>query len=279
VRPEFKERLILRGLLLLKWPVIILTIYLVFPSSLVSQLSDFIQVNNIKKFEASPNGVSVEVDTAQAIKNIENAQEIKRIAGELAAIKELGAQKSGIKDTLKEVEAKSDEIIKSSISAFSKNTNRNHVVGNVMTSIAEFQFTVEKKGETDILLKVFIDGFPYSNNFDLCSKEGHYKFPRNIKINKNESSAEVSYIDEKTNCQSRVEVTKLRNGQFLYSYDLNILDGYNIAKVQGFDALLPLTMKRMRGNVIYDPESDNVVSSKFVNDQLVQREIVNIKVY
>ncbi|PSU88134.1 hypothetical protein, partial [Photobacterium kishitanii] len=185
MRPEFKEKLILRGLLLLKWPSIILTIYLVFPSSLESELSNFIQTNNIKKLEATSSGVLVEVDTANALRNIENAREIKRIAGDLSKIKEFDSQKSEIKDALKEVEDESDKIIKSSVIAFSKNRKRNYVIGNVMDSIAEFQFTVEKNGSTDILLKVFIDKFPYSNRFDLCSIEGNYKFPRNIKIDKN----------------------------------------------------------------------------------------------
>ncbi|PSU96563.1 hypothetical protein, partial [Photobacterium kishitanii] len=96
---------------------------------------------------------------------------------------------------------------------------------------------------------------------------------------KNKNFTEITYIDDKADCKSSVEISKLRNGEFLYSYDLNILDGYNIAKVQGFDALLPITMKMLRENGIYDPKSNNVAIPKFVNAQQAQKEFIDIKVY
>lgn len=277
MRPEFKEKLALRMLSLLKWPIIIFALYLAFPSSLVHELSNFIQTNNIKKLEANTNGFSFEVSDEKSVQNIKNAQELTRLASELAALKQSDQPKT--KNILNEVKNKSENIIQTSLAAFSKNGNRNYVVGNVLNSIAEFQYKIERNGVTDIVLKVFIDKFPYYNEFDLCSIEGHYKFPRKIMSNKQNEPAEIIYTDEKVNCKSRIEISKLKNKEFLYSYDLNLLDGYNIAKVQGFDAMLPKSINRLQGNIIYSPTNSNIVLEEHQNDKLVEKETVDIELY
>lgn len=279
MRELFKENLVLSVLPLLKWPLIIITLYLVFPKSIGNDLSYFIKENNIKKLEATTGGVSVEVDTSKTIQNIERAKEIKRLINSVNSEKELKNQSNDVDNILKKVAEKSDEIIKTSLSAFAKNKERNFVVGDVMNSIAEFQYIMEKNGEYDIVLKVFIDKFPYSKTFNLCSKEGRYKFLRNIKTYKSGEPAQITYIDETVNCQSSIEIAPLRDGEFLYSYDFNILDGYNIVKVQGFDTLLPQTMNRLRGNVIYTPNSDKTVYSQLEKNKLVERDFVSIKTF
>lgn len=267
----------LRALLLLKWPVIIITIYLFFSSSIVTGISGFIKDNNVKKFEASTDGVSVEIDTAQIKNNIKNANELKRLANELASLEKTDLKRNDLNEVLKNVETKSNEIIKSSLTAYSKNNNRNHIIGNVMDSIAEFQYTIETDGKRDILVKVFVDKFPYVKEFNLCANEGHYKFLSNVKINKIDKSAKLLYRDEVVDCKSRVEIAKLRNGEFLYSFDLNILDGFNIAKVQGFDVLLPKTLNRLRVNAVYSPKQDKNISTRYQGNKLVAREVVDMK--
>lgn len=274
MRSEFKERLALRIIALLKWPLIIFAVYIVFPTSLVAELSGFVKSNGIKKMQFTKDGVSFEVGAEQAIKNIKNAEELNQLANQLADIDQSDSSKAN--EVLKTVKSKTNEIINSTVSAYSSSLNRNIVIGDVMNSIAEFQYEIKRDKGDGVLLKVFIDKFPYSESFDLCSTDGNYKFLTEISVNNDKNAASLIYADKKVNCASSLKISTLKGGEFLYSFDLNFLDGFNIAKVQGFDAMLPKTFKRLRGNSVYLSGVDSILGTKYEKSKLVEQEVVRI---
>lgn len=276
---KFLERLSLRALLLLKWPLVIFSLYYVFPSSLVADFSAFIKANSIKKMELTTGGIAFEVSEEQQIKNIEKAEELKVLADELSGIsvKTPGTKESN--KALEEVKSKAEKIVNSSVSAYAPSRNRDIVVGDVMTSVAEFQYKIQREDGNGFLLKVFIDKFPYKHEFDLCPSEGNYKLLTKVKSNKDKETAILVYVDEKVNCNSTLEISQLRGDEFLYSYDLTFLDGFNIAKVAGFDALLPKSIKRLRGNSVYLPSRDNTVGRKYEKGKEIEKETISISTF
>jgi hypothetical protein len=69
----------------------------------------------------------------------------------------------------------------------------------------------------------------------------------------------------------------MRNGSYMYEYDLNILNGFNVAKVDGFDVFLPVTTNRAVSNSLYIPGENNEVSNKYKNGEVVKRTLVFIE--
>ncbi|MEZ8349565.1 hypothetical protein [Vibrio splendidus] len=274
---KFLERFILRALLLLKWPLVIFSLYYVFPSSLVTDFSAFIKANSIKKMELTTGGFAFEVSEEQSIKNIEKAEELKVLADKLSNISAKTPASKESNEAIEEVKSKADRIVNSSVSAYAPSRNRDIVVGDAMTSVAEFQYKIQREEGNGFLLKVFIDKFPYKNEFDLCPSEGSYKLLTKVKSDK--ETATLVYVDEKVNCKSTLEISQLRGDEFLYSYNLIFLDGFNVAKVAGFDALLPKSIKRLRGNSVYLPSRDNTVGRKYVKGKEVEKETISITTF
>lgn len=279
MRIQFCERLALRFLSLLKWPLVIFSLYLVFPSSLVDDLSDFIKANSIKKMQVTKDGFSFEVSDEQAIKNIEKAEELNQLAEQLVGVSSQDKSSKEVNKVLEKVKSKTNEIVNSTVSAYAPIQNRDIVIGSVLNSVAEFQYQIKRDDNRGFLLKVFIDKFPYTQKFDLCPVEGNYKFLTKIESNEKSNTAELTYVDKKVNCNSILNISKLKNDEFLFNYDLNFLDGFNIAKVGGFDTLLSKSIKRLKGNSFYISSQDNVIGRKFENGKEVEKEIITITTF
>jgi len=111
----------------------------------------------------------------------------------------------------------------------------------------------------------------------LCDPSGYYKNLKSVSFDPNRVVTGLEYKTDKVDCKSAVTVAQLKSGSYMYAYDLKILNGFNIAKADGFDVFLPFTSNKAISNALFIPGSDPEVSSKYSRNKLVERTLVYVE--
>lgn len=278
----FVQKLILDFIPLLKWPIIILLIWLILPSDFGESFQKFAKDNNIKKLGFG--NTVLEMDPNQKLKEIKKANEkanlsenTKDALKQLSSATDIKSQEHILKleAMIESLEKQSSVILNNTAKIFVPNSNSDLAFNKGKSK--SFNFEIFKKGELVVDISVGFDSLPFVYEFDLCNPSGYYKNLKSVKYNPNRTVTGLVYTDEKVNCKSSVSVTKLDSGSYLYAYDLNILDGFNVAKVDGFDVFLPLTKHRSISNSIYSARVDDVVASTYKNGEVYEKTLVYIK--
>lgn len=123
---------------------------------------------------------------------------------------------------------------------------------------------------------VGIDEFPTKRSFDLCESTGKYKELVSTRKNKDGETIGLKYKDKAVDCLSTIEVRRLSDEEYLYSFDINILDGFNVAKVGGYDVFLPKQSKLARSNSLYITGSDPIIATQSKGKDIVETTRVYI---
>lgn len=278
----FGQKLILDFIPLLKWPMIILLIWLILPSDFGVTFKKFAKDNNVKKLGFG--NTVLEMDPNQQLKEIKKANEKANLSENTKdALKQLSSatdKKSQehimkLEAMIESFEKQSSAILNSAAKIFVPNSNSDLTFNKEKSK--SFNFEIYKKGELVVDISVGFDSLPFEYEFDLCAHSGHYKNLKSVKYDPNRTVTGLVYTDEKVNCKSSVSIAKLDSGSYLYAYDLNILDGFNIAKVDGFDVFLPLTKHRSVSNSIYSARGNDVVASTYRKGEIYEKTLVYIK--
>ncbi|HFG1873971.1 TPA: hypothetical protein ACGF19_002951 [Vibrio cholerae] len=130
---------------------------------------------------------------------------------------------------------------------FLRNDVTHHEVGDGRNNLGTVHFSLFSNESQQSTVKVNFDKLPYRTKFDLCENSGNYKDLKKVNIDKN-GDAQPVYESKKVDCNSEVIVTKDSQGNYLVSYNLNFLEGYRVASIKGYDALLPQTSNRLFDN-------------------------------
>jgi len=279
---SFGQRLLLDIVPNLKWPIAILVIWTLLPADFGGSFSKFAKDNNLKKVGFG--NTVLEMDPNQKIEQIKKANEKVNLT-------------ESVSETFKNLSKTSDEDLKKKLSKFEKAINslqeQSSKILNETTKIFvqnynlnlefnknkknSFNFEIYAKSDFIVDISVGFDSLPFKFEFDLCDPSGYYKNLKSVKYDPSRRVIGLEYTSEKVNCKSSVSVTKMRNGSYMYEYDLNILNGFNVAKVDGFDVFLPVTTNRAVSNSLYIPGENNEVSSKYKNGEVVKRTLVFIE--
>jgi hypothetical protein len=312
---NFIQKVVIDFIPLMKWPIIILLIWLITPSDFGKDLGVFIKEVNLTKFSAG--GVFAEMDPNKKIQEIKEAgkklnlsnttKELlsnlsasdKRNEEQIAKLQSL-LEKSKISETAKEaldslssserrneeeilkfkslvekLEKQSSDVFDRTFKIFVPNKN-DDLAFNTLKAKA-FHFEIYKEGVLIVNIVVGFENLPFNYEFDLCPLSGHYKNLKAIKYDPNRNIDGLEYTDEKVNCKSSVSIAQFQQDSYFYSYDLNILEGFNVAKVESFDVFLPLIRHSSISNNIYTDDGNNVVSSSYKKNKVFERTLVYIK--
>lgn len=278
----FWQKIILDIIPNLKWPLLVLVIWLLLPQDFGESFSKFAKENNVKKLGFGT--TIVELDPNQKIEEVKIANEKANTADNLAeAIKEIRSSSDPetnkkLAELTKSVESlkeQSARIVNSNSKIFvpndnlklSFNTNKKH----------SFNFEIYKENELSVEISVGFDSLPFKYDFDLCDPSGYYKNLKSLNFDPNRVVTGLEYKTDKVNCKSSITIGEKNNSAYPYSYDLNILNGFNIAKANGFDVFLPFTSNRAVSNSLYIPGYNNEVSSKYEGGKVIERTLVYIK--
>lgn len=279
---SFWQKITLDFIPLLKWPMIILLVWLILPSDFGDTFKKFAKDNNVKKLGFG--NTVLEMDPNQQLKEIKKANEKANLSENTKdALKQLSstADKQSQEHILKleamieSLEKQSSTILNNTSKIFVPNSNLDQTFNK--EKAMSFNYEIYKKGELVVDISVGFDSLPFEYEFDLCDLSGHYKNLKLVKYDPNRTVTGLIYTDEKVNCKSSVSVTKLDSDSYLYAYELNVLDGFNIAKVDGFDVFLPLTKHRSISNSIYSAGGNDVVASTYRKGEVYEKTLVYIK--
>ncbi|MUK32189.1 hypothetical protein GNP44_19190 [Aliivibrio fischeri] len=141
-------------------------------------------------------------------------------------------------------------------SGFIHNTETTFQFGSSDNNIGAIQFVLDANEEVKSSLIVNFNELPFLTKFDLCEKTGFYDDLKSVTTDSNGELIPL-YKEEKVNCTSEVIIQKDNGNDYLVSYNLNFLEGYNKAKVKGYDKLLPATVKRLTERRLVIDKNDN----------------------
>lgn len=279
----FSQEVALQSLPLLKWPALVLVCWLLFSLDSVKALMQIARDSNVK--ELGIGNAKMVLDTGEKVKTLQSANELNNLTSELkssiAKLSEINgnANKEELKSLerkLDKVERKSSKVISQESPAFSQNKDNKHFININSSNKSTFNFEVNRDKFEAITIKVGMDDFPFKYSFNLCEKSGSYKNLKSVKSDKDGAVTSLDYTNEQVDCESSLVVDKLEDGSYIYAYSFNMLSGFNIAKVQGYDVFLPVTMHRSISNALYYDGMDPVVSSQYKNSKLVEETKVYI---
>tara|TARA_R110002012_G_scaffold291131_1_gene485430 strand:+ start:1831 stop:2694 length:864 start_codon:yes stop_codon:yes gene_type:complete len=278
----FFQKLILDIIPNFKWPLLVLVIWFLMPEDFGESFSKFAKDNNLKKLgigttvmELDPNKKIEEIkianekantteNVAEALKNIskkadsEYNKELKKLAESLDTLTEQSA---------KIVNQNSKIFVPNENLGLSFNEGKKHT----------FNFEIYKGEELSVDISIGFDSLPFKYEFDLCDPSGYYKNLKSVSFDPNRVVTGLEYKTDKVDCKSAVTVAQLKSGSYMYAYDLKILNGFNIAKADGFDVFLPFTSNKSISNALFIPGSDPEVSSKYSRNKLVERTLVYVE--
>lgn len=116
---------------------------------------------------------------------------------------------------------------------FEVNNQNNFTFGSSVDNIGKLEIR-SKEASIDL----YFDKLPQEYKFDLCKKSGIYQDLKNV-VTSNNGKVTPNYKTEKVNCDSKVVVYKGLSGDYLLSYNLNLLSGYRKDNLNKFEKLFP----------------------------------------
>lgn len=153
----------------------------------------------------------------------------------------------------------------SSGDTFVKNNQNQLEVGSSSNKIGTVEFKLlADNAITQSTVKINFNELPFKAKFDLCPQTGLYNDLTSVKTNKSGDTQPV-YESKKVSCDSEALISKDSKGNFIISYDLNFLDGFNIASVKGIDKLLPQTIRRLSTSFVGSEDVDTRGSEVKIN--------------
>lgn len=279
---SFSQKLVLDIIPNLKWPFLVIVIWLLLPKDFGDSFSKFAKDNNLTKLGF---GTTVmELDPNKKIEEVKTANEKANTTENVAeALKTISAKSdSKFNKELKELAESLDSLKEQSAKIVNQNSKifvPNNNLGLTFNKDKKhsFNFEIYTDNELSVDISIGFDSLPFKYEFDLCDPSGYYKNLKSVNFDQNRVVTGLEYKTDKVNCKSSVIIEQVVNGSYLYAYDMNILNGFNIAKANGFDVFLPFTSNRAVSNSLFIPGNDYEVSSKYKGSKLVERTLVYIE--
>lgn len=279
---SFSQKLVLDIIPNLKWPFLVIVIWLLLPKDFGDSFSKFAKDNNLTKLGF---GTTVmELDPNKKIEEVKTANEKANTTENVAeALKTISAKSdSKFNKELKELAESLDSLKEQSAKIVNQNSKifvPNNNLGLTFNKDKKhsFNFEIYTDNELSVDISIGFDSLPFKYEFDLCDPSGCYKNLKSVNFDQNRVVTGLEYKTDKVNCKSSVIIEQVVNGSYLYAYDMNILNGFNIAKANGFDVFLPFTSNRAVSNSLFIPGNDYEVSSKYKGSKLVERTLVYIE--
>ncbi|HHX8438275.1 TPA: hypothetical protein ACVO1K_004434 [Vibrio diabolicus] len=277
---KFWHDVVLSFVPILKWPLLVFALWLVIPSGTINDFLKIARENNVKELGIG----DAKVVFQEKAKVLKDANEVRNLTSDLSSLfsqtgtglKEQTDRLKYIEDRLAKISSRTKTVIDNEAPVFVPVQNE-HSINLSKDNIALFHFDIDSKdGTENFSLVVGIDEFPAKRNFDLCEATGKYKELVSTRKNKDGKTVGLKYKDKVVDCLSTIEVRRLNDEEYLYSFDINILDGFNVAKVGGYDVFLPKQSKHARSNSLYIAGSDPIVSTQSKANDIVETTRVYI---
>jgi hypothetical protein len=145
---------------------------------------------------------------------------VKHILLILPLVFTLGCASNQVSNNLKQIEV---------------NNQNNFSFGSSIGNIGKVEIRTKEAS-----IDLYFDKLPQEFKFDLCKNSGVYQDWEKVIASKNGKVTPI-YKTEKVNCDSKVVIYKSFSGNYVLSYNLNILSGYRKENIHNFEKLLPHT--------------------------------------
>lgn len=277
---KFKHDLALSFVPILKWPFLVFALWLVIPSGTMNDFLKIARDNNVKELGIGDAKVVFQ-EKAEVLKD---ANEVRNLTSDLSnlfsqsgvGLKEQTDRLKYIEDRLANINSRTKTVIDKEAPVFVSVQNE-HSINLSKDNIAVFHFEIDSDdGDENFSLAVGIDEFPAKRSFDLCETAGKYKELSSTKKNEYGKTIGLNYKDKVVDCLSTIEVRRLSDEEYLYSFDIKILDGFNVAKVGGHDVFLPKQSKLARSNSLYIVGSDPIIATQRKGKDVIETTKVYI---
>ena len=271
---EFWQELMLSFVPIMKWPALVMAFWLVIPSGTLNDFLKIARENHVKEFGIG----DARVVFQEKAKVLKDTNEVRNITSDLTSLfsqsgiglKEKADRLKYFEDRLAQINSRTKTVIDKEAPVFVPVKN-DHSIGLGSDNIAVFHFEIEnEKDSENFSLAVGINEFPTKQSFDLCEISGKYKELLSTKRDKDGKTIGLNYKDKSVDCLSTIEISRLSDERYLYSFDINILNGFNVAKVGGYDVFLPKKSKHARSNSLYIEGSDPVIATKGNANEIIE---------
>ncbi|MCX6052478.1 MAG: hypothetical protein NTZ60_08175 [Campylobacterales bacterium] len=159
-------------------------------------------------------------------------------------------------------------------SKFIQYDNTNHIVGNKDIATKKLVYIEEINGAIYKQITFYIDKFPYKTDFNLCSDKKDFKTIKAVMIDKSAEQKAI-YEDDPISCNGDIYVSlnNNSNNNFVGSYNMKFLDGFDVQDFHGYDLLLKHTASTSSSSFTVEDNSFEQDSIK----QIVKKQYWYIK--